>query len=274
MAIKNYRTSGLNWSTYYDSRGTIGNITNNEDIDYQRPCFHDTYPETLEDVKQNIKIAIKKGTHELKKFNNHYCPFNKSRIIEHIEYLKDLFDFEYSIEDRADQYIIDIKFEGKGIYFRILVTWIRYLYEFPANMVLKDVYRIKDLPKFKDINIFSLSTLVLDSLLGGFYYDDHLCNNEYPSCLVTINELKHRIEDLISHDCEFRTMDIFTPEVLEKQRAIKANRNRDYTQKLVDMNIWHTDGGRLGYMNDWLNKGLFKLRLGLYRKTLKILKNE
>lgn len=271
--IRNYRTSGLNWSTYYDSRGTIGNITNTEYFDCQRPCFHDTYPETLDDVEQNIKIAIKKGTRELKKLNNHYCPFNKSRITEHIEYLKDLFDFEYSIEDRPDQYIIDVKFKGKGIYFRILVTWIRYLYEFPANMALKDVYRIKDLPKFKDINIFSLSTLVLDSLLGEFYYDDHLCDNRYPSRLVTINELKHRIEDLISSGCAFRTMDIFSPEISEKQHAIKANRNQDYTRELQEMNVWYIDGGRLGYMKDWLNKELFKLRLALYRKTLKILKN-
>lgn len=272
--IRNYRTSGLNWSTYYDSKGTIGDIGNDEDITYQRACFHDTYPDTLDDVEQHIKIAIKKGTGELKKFNNHYCPFSKSKIIEHIEYLKDLFDFDYNIEDRSNQYVININFVGKGIYFRILVTWIRYLYEFPANMALKDVYRIKDLPKFKDINIFSLSTLVLDSLLGGFYYDDHLCNNEHPSRLVTLNELKHEIESLIESGCEFRTMDIFEPEDVVKQRAIKANRNQDYTQKLVDMNIWHADGGRLGYMKDWMSKGLFKLRLALYRKTLKILKNE
>lgn len=274
MAIRNYRTSGLNWSTYYDSRGTIGDITNVENITYQRACFHDTYPDTLDDVEQHIKIAIKKGTSELRKFNNHYCPFSKSKIIEHIEYLKDLFDFNYNIEDRSDQYVINVDFEGKGIYFRILVTWIRYLYEFPANMALKDVYRIKDLPKFKDVNIFSLSTLVLDSLFAGYYYDDHLCDNEHPSCLVTLNELRHRIESLIEGDYSFRTMDIFKPENREKQCKIITNRNEMYTKQLEDMRIWHADGSRLGYMKDWMSKGLFKLRLKLYRENIKALKNE
>ena len=101
-----------------------------------------------------------------------------------------------------------------------------------------------------------------------------MCDNEHPSCLVTLNELKHRIESLIESDYDFRTMDIFKPENREKQCKIRTNRNEIYTKQLEDMNIWHTDGGRLGYMKDWMSKGLFKLRLKLYRENIKTLKNE
>lgn len=270
--IKNYKISGLNWCTFYDSRGNLGCIENNNKITVQRPCFHDTYPRVHRDVVQHIKIAIKKGTDQVSRYNNHYCPFSYKRIVEHINYLKEIFDFNYTIENYYDQYIIDIDFNGKGIYFRIMVTWIRYLYEFPANMALKDVYRIKSLPEFKDIDIFSLSTFVLDSLFASYYFDDHLCNNTNPSELITTEQLKDRIRNLLSLPSDFKTMDIFKPTTIQKQIAIARNRSSLYTAALDERNIAYTDGSYMRNMYDWLNKDLFKLRLNLYRENLKLLK--
>lgn len=273
--IKNYRVVALNWCTLYDSRGTFGNIKNNDEFTVQRPCFHDTYPGTGRNIKQKIKIAIKKGTCRVRRNDNHYCPFPYKRIVEHIDYLKELMDFTYSIEDRKNQYIVTVDFEGKGIYFRILVSWIRYLYEFPANMAMKDVYRIKDLPEFKGINIFSLSTLVMDSLFAGSYFDDHICNNTTPSNLMTIDQLKARIQGLLGiNGGNFKTMDIFKPADTSIQRKFIDNRESMYTSKVRELGINVTDGGFLKYMYDWLRKDLLKMRLKLYKENIKMLKNE
>lgn len=273
--IRNYRVSLLNWCTIYDSRGTFGNILNNNDFTTLRPCFHDTYPGTGRTIKQTIKIAIKKGTDYIRKNNNHYCPFSYKRIVEHITYLKQLMDFNFSIEDRKDQYIITVDFEGKGIYFRILVSWIRYLYEFPANMAMKDVYRIKDLPEFKGINIFSLSTFVMDSLFAGNYFDDHICNNSMPSCLMTIDQIKARIQELLdTNNGSFRTMDMFKPADISIQNKFKSNCNSMYTSKLSELRVSVRDGGFLRNMYDWTRKDLFELRLKLYKENIKLFKNE
>ena len=273
--IRNYGVSLLNWCTIYDSRGTFGNITNDNDFTRLRACFHDTYPSTNGTIKQTIKIAIKKGTNYIRNNNNHYCPFSYKRIVEHITYLKQLMDFNFSIEDRGNQYIIIVDFEGKGIYFRILVSWIRYLYEFPANMAMKDVYRIKDLPEFKGINIFSLSTFVMDSIFAGNYFDDHICNNAVPSCLMTIDQIKARIQGLLNvGNGSFRTMDMFKPADMSIQNTFKRNRDSMYALKLRELQVDFKDGGYLRNMYDWMRKDLFELRLKLYKENIKLFKNE
>ena len=273
--IRNYRVTALNWCTIYDSRGTFGNITNNADFTIQRPCFHDTYPGTGRTIKQTIKIAIKKGTDRIRKNNNHYCPFSYKRIVEHITYLKQLMDFNFSVEDRENQYIVTVDFEGMGIYFRILVSWIRYMYEFPANMAMKDVYRIKDLPEFKGINIFSLSTFVMDSLFAGSYFDDHICNNAMPSCIMTIDQIKARIQGLLGiNGGAFKTMDMFKPASISIQNEFTHNRESMYTSKLYGKGISVTDGGFLRNLHDWMRKDLFELRLKLYKENIKLFKNE
>ena len=200
-----------NYCTYYKSWGSYKYVYNNKSLSICRPCFHSTYPPyTTSTIEQNIQIGIKKGIKKLKNGYNHYCPFDINKIKEHVNYLKELVDFEFNIEERRTQYIISVNFTGKAIYFRVIISWIRYLYEFPACMVMQDVYKIKDLPEFKDINIFSLSTFVFDCLNGKLYFDDLLCNNMKLSKLLSIKKIKLRLKHLETHNN--KTMSMFLPE--------------------------------------------------------------
>ena len=275
MKSKDYCLAFMNWATFYESKGNVAYVSNNESFSVKRPCFHKTYPwSTMMPVKQEIDIAIKKGTRHLSYYNNHYCPFSYDRIVEHIGYLKELFgfDFDFSVENKKYQYVIHIKFEGFGIYFRVLVTWIRYLYEFPANMAMLDVYRIKDMPEFKDINIFSLSTLVLDSLYIKRYFDDHLCDNRHVSKLQTIEELRNNLNELTTK-CG-RTMQMFKDATLFATEAAFTVNQAALGKKMAENNIkiYYDCAPRQLY--DWMNEELFKQRVELYKNNLKVLKNE
>lgn len=273
MIKKNYDLAYLRWCTYYESNGSR-NVFNNDSLSVKRPCFHLTYPSTTSElVEQNIRIAIKKSTRAVAGHNNHYCPFTYDEIVKHINYLKELIDFDFTIEDKRLQYIINVNFSGAGIYFRVIVSWIRYLYEFPANMAMEDVYRIMKLKAFKDINVFTLSTFVLDCLYYGQYFDDQLCDNRYISEISSIKDLKNNLKFLEHHNA--RTMDMFnrTHVSLGKQEQFNANRTA-YRNWLAKNNIAICYRCGVRHLLDWTDKDIFKERLNLYKKNIKLLKNE
>lgn len=273
MIKKNYDLAYLGWCTYYESNGSR-KVFNNESLSIKRPCFHLTYPRTTNEyVEQNIKIAIKKGTRTVARHNNHYCPFTYDEIVKHISYLKELVNFDFTIENKPMQYIINVNFSGEGIYFRVLVSWIRYLYEFPANMAMKDVYKIMKLKAFKDINVFALSTFVLDCLYYGYYFDDQLCDNRHISKISSIEELKKHLSFLATHSG--RTMGMFDCAELSLNKMALFNKNRNvYKKCLTKNNILTCYNYGLRHLFDWINEDIFKERINLYKKNIKLLKNE
>ena len=207
----------------------------------------------------------------------------KKTVKKHIEYLKNLFPFEYTIENWYNMYKINVKYRGKGIYFRILVSWIRYLYEFPANIILKEVYKIKDMPEFKDINLFSLHAFVCDSLLQGQYFDDHLNSSAYRvSKLCTIDEIKQNIQRLINRKgVRFRTMDMLPNNGSNSWESNEFLHNlnsilKPYLENRFGRDRVHNFTACRSIIRDyceWFKEEYFNKRLELYRENLKVLKN-
>lgn len=109
------------------------------------------------DISLNILINKDKN---LNTYNN-LVVIDKESVIKHIEYLKNLFDFEYKLIDSKNLYKLCAKLSSKKtIQVKFFCAWVRYLYEFPANVYMLDIYRLIDAGFFKNESPFNLVMLI------------------------------------------------------------------------------------------------------------------
>ena len=88
--------------------------------------------------------------------NNTFFDFGE--LIDHIQWIKDFLPKgivgDFSIEDEIDngdeKFRLFIKIDGPNIYHKLVLNWIRYAYELPYSLIIKDVSRLGD--EFKDLN--------------------------------------------------------------------------------------------------------------------------
>lgn len=268
----------MRFCTRYESHGSKGQIRNDENMALNRPCFRQTYPSCKSNTNFDIKIAIFKGTRLLESNYNHFCPFKYKEIVNHIEELKKLMKFDYTITNKRNMYLINVKYKGKGIYFRILVSWIRYLYEFPANMILKEALRMKKLEEFKDMNMFSLHAFLCNCILDR-YIDNHLNDNGIAK-LKTIDELKDHIKEMLNtKGLRFRTMDMFVDCKWDGEVANKFYLNRLNLIETIKNSLPHNTNMAIGALTEsydlWCNnKRYIRARINLYKENLKLLKEK
>lgn len=98
---------------------------------------------------------------------DNFCFFTKKELYNHINLLKKLFDFKFSIKENENSYTVSIDLLGTCLMHKYLLTWIRFSYEHPYNIALLEVNKLQQLPEFRfiaKVNIFNL----LSS--AGFYY--------------------------------------------------------------------------------------------------------
>ena len=169
FTILNYDTS-YKYASYSEARDIPANEF--------KVCKHNTCFSSLFhncSGKKKVIIKIFSGTNYVKNtHSNNACLFSKSEIEEHISVAKELFDFEYTVSRKKRlehgrtgyEVSIDVPDES-GLHVKYLVTWIRYLYEYPYNVSLLDVYQLKKLPKFKDMTVENLLLVVLNCHIIG-----------------------------------------------------------------------------------------------------------
>lgn len=155
IGIKDIEFKFLSLHTEFASRLGVktANLTpfiKNERISYQTgPCFHDLfcdlsiYPSDQK-INAEISIAINKSPKYL--LDNHYnnlIVVDKDTMIKHLEILKMYVPYEYNIGESWLRYKINCSLhECTKIQIKFLCCWIRYLYEFPSNVLLKDIYEL------------------------------------------------------------------------------------------------------------------------------------
>lgn len=125
------------------------------------PCFgkmfrHLSTFTDASDVSASIGIYINASLDTFEKTrNNNLVVCNKATIIRHLELAKKIVNFEYTLTKRVNYYL-RIKMVGKPIQVKFLCAWVRYLYEYPANVLMYDIYRLIDAGKFTEESIFNL----------------------------------------------------------------------------------------------------------------------
>lgn len=157
----------LNYCTKYSVSGSFKKSMKEE------ACFRSIFDKATDDGSYTYTIVLYTSNKKLNEQKNNYCFFNKSQVKNHINQLKDLGDFKSIVIDKKDRIEVIIKIsEQCNLFHRYLVSWIRYLYEFPYNVLLLDAYRLKQEKKFRFASISNLMNVCI-SAYPVFYRDLH-----------------------------------------------------------------------------------------------------
>lgn len=148
---------------------TCYNVGNRDFIDMA--CFADYFRSLRDEQECNniIKVYVGKEPGFGNEEANHTLLFNENEILQHVNVLTQLIpNLRFSVTagklpifgEKHDCYVISLDINGKKIIHKFVLTWVRYLYEFPYNIILKEAYRLQNYDKpFNKYSIFNLFML-------------------------------------------------------------------------------------------------------------------
>lgn len=197
----------LNLHTVYKCTGNYINEETGPDGDY---CFRMIFRgrsglSGKNDVKEKYIITTYKGIWKAANYNkNNLCLFSKDEIKKHLDFVSsNIFPFKYNIEEvkinngsNRCKYKINLDIEGNFLYHKFILTWTRYLYEYPTCMLMKDAYRLAKDPEFRFINIFDLYNIVSGCYSQENYKSDQTLS--WGGKMMSYKELRSRLSELES----------------------------------------------------------------------------
>lgn len=136
-------------------------------------CFADAFHQ-LRGKKMSVVYTIKVYKEDILRKSNgsNMCYFTRKQIKNHIDQLKDLFPIKSSVTDSKDEkkphFIVRLKLTDlPGMYHKYALTWLRYLYEYPYNVISLDAYKLKKSPEFRFESIANLFNLIASCCCVG-----------------------------------------------------------------------------------------------------------
>lgn len=196
----------LNYNTEYEVHGTINKKMGNE------ACFSYVFggPEYMSNT---YKILIFRGLSRAKRSKDNNCFLDKNQLHHHISIVKKLFGFTFSIEEKLNKdmesyFEVTLIMSGNKMNHKFILTWIRYSYEFPYNMYIVDVYRLKKEEEFKYVNPINIFNII-----AGCYYtgnSGHMLT--FPGNMYKVtktNSLRNSLKK-VSNDKWSRLNNVFT----------------------------------------------------------------
>lgn len=237
----------LNYCTEYSSKGT-NNKRMSRDV-----CFSKVFVQR-EDYQSNYyKIKIYKGETQAQRSLDNNCLLSIDDVRHHIELLRDYMPFKFRLQDKGNYFLLHLHVDGKNIYHRFILTWIRYVYEFPFNFMIVDINKIRkeksNLKNMNTINLFNLIGATLEVGGGGIHSFTRFCSLY---SFMTKKKICNKLKDLY-------TLNKLFPEIYYNKQEIHF--------KVLD--IHKNDVNSTDY---WLNEENFSKRLSLYEHNYEILK--
>lgn len=163
-----------------------------------RACFRSAFDNVVNGSNIKYKIRLYPGIDFCKRASqSNACLFSKQEIRNHLLQLKDLFPFSYKVLDeiKEDKKIIAVHLHVKdvpAVSHKYILTWVRYLYEYPYNVILRDAYWLKEDPRFRFqsiANLFNVVASCCQAYVGG----GHSIGEDYVHIPMTKAQLKRRI---------------------------------------------------------------------------------
>ena len=221
-------------------------------------CFRYVFNHLDRNTKTSIDYVIKiySGLDAVNKERwNNGCFLNKREIRNHLDLLKGIIPFRAKIVSKEENglkfFEIRLRVENiKGIYHKFLLTWIRYLYEFPYNMYIVEANKLRKEKPFMFDSISNLFNLVGSSVsLGG----GHSIAWGNAVGFLQRKELTAKIGQV---------------------RALNNIYKRYNDGGSVDTRVTHK-GRDLSYydLEYWRDEELFQRRLAVYQEKYKKIKN-
>lgn len=249
----------LNFCSEYSSQGNTNKRMS------QDACFSTIFYSERNGVVQKNKYTLK--LYKLGKLlnrdkQNNACLVDRVGIVHHLKILQSVFKFGYNLKEKEDHFVLKLALEGDLIYHKYLLTWVRYLYEYPFNVFLTDAIKIKKVPGFKFESIINLFNLVGAS--SGIYQhgvDIHAIGSTHKfKELLTTKQIQEKLKKLEGGNT--RINDIFVY-LEDKYKDIKEE----------DLKRLNNDG-KLSCSEYWLSEEFFKERLPIYQENYKYIKNK
>lgn len=131
-------------------------------------CFSYVFNEVKSNSSVKYRIVLYMGTkYSAKQHKSNACIFTKQEVRNHLKLLKSLYPLQYSVRDYGDKngykrILVTLNIENTPATFhKYALTWLRYLYEFPYNVLLRDAYTLKKERTFRFESIANLFNLTL-----------------------------------------------------------------------------------------------------------------
>lgn len=176
----------LSYSTIYRASGDL--VFENKNLEGEA-CFSYIFRNVKNNKKQHIIYSIYISTDPgfiQDNHKNNFCILTEEQIIFHISYLRFISSFKYKITKKfIDDYSgfrIDLNLNAIGIVHKMFLTWIRYLYEYPYNLVLYDSFKLREEKRF----IEKSNYLNIVNFVTTFYSNDYI--HQIPRSLINIPE--------------------------------------------------------------------------------------
>lgn len=160
----------LDYHTEYSCKGEFEKKMSAE------ACFSFVFKRTNErNVSEEYEVILYKGTDfSRERHNSNSCLFTKNQIRNHLRQAQGIYPFDFYITEVADWgdgynvFKVRLKLTNvPGTFHKYLLAWLRYMYEYPYNVILYDAYKLKKDPCFRFTSMSDLFNLVL-----GCFSDD------------------------------------------------------------------------------------------------------
>ena len=225
----------LDYHTEYSCKGTL-----EKEMDVEA-CFSFVFNQIYEgNVSEEYEVILYKGTaFSREHHNSNSCLFTKKQIRNHLKQAQDIYPFDFYITEAAEWrggynvFKIHLKLTNvPGTFHKYLLTWLRYMYEYPYNVILYDAYKLKKDPCFRFTSMSDLFNLVLS------------CFNENPADIhqiarnqVSKTMLKRDIRE------KLQNIQILNDVYVKLKNKVKINQipNEDGNLTTTDFEFWESD---------------------------------
>lgn len=233
----------INYSSIYQASGDL--VFENKNL-VGEACFSYIFNNVRNNKKQHIIYSIYISTdpsYIQENRENNLCILTEEQIRFHISYLRFISSFKYKITKKfIDDYPgfrIDLDLNAIGSVHKMFLTWIRYLYEYPYNLVLYDSFKLREEKRF----IEKSNYLNIVNFVTTFYSSDWI----------------HQIPKSLHHIPEFITRKSFKDRLMKcdhlndilKNSNIKVEQFAEYDE--IDDFIENFDNRKNKYIEN-LNK--------------------
>lgn len=192
-------------------------------------CFSEVFDSDIHTAEYTI--IVYKGI-DLMIHNNksNGCLLSKQEIRNHINKLKHICRFKYSVRDyKVNKLKINIKLKNEDtMIHKFVLSWIRYIYEFPYNFVCRDLYSLIKDPVFKFESSFNLFHYMLSFVTVD--RDIHQIIDSTNRFYKFIKNSKLKINILNSN----RLHDIY-------KKSIIFNTDINFGERIYNYDFWEYD---------------------------------
>lgn len=225
----------LKYYTEYSCNGTFEKDMGAE------ACFSFVFGQVSEkNISEEYEVILYKGTDfSREKHNSNSCLFTKKQIRNHLRQAQGIYPFDFRItevtnwRDRYNVFKVHLKLTNvPGTFHKYLLTWLRYMYEYPYNVILYDAYKLKRNPCFRFTSISDLFNLVL-----GCFNEDPRDIHQIARNQVSETMLKRDIREKLQNIQELNN--VYAKLKNKRKKNQIPDEDGDFTTS--DFEFWESD---------------------------------